>query len=109
MRSPSLLLSACLLAGVAALSACSDPYLRAGTWHASGVNDANLRTMVADPSDLAWGEAQPGTDGQLAVIAVTRLRTGQVKPLPEDSIAKIGSSGSAAAAPAPAAPAAGGT
>jgi hypothetical protein len=105
----SLLLRLFLMAGAAALCGCSDPYLREGTWHATGVNNDNLRVMVADPTDLKWGASQPGTNGQLVAAAVTRLRAGQVKQLPDDSISKIGSSGSSAATPSPTSPAPGGS
>jgi type IV pilus biogenesis protein CpaD/CtpE len=104
MRRLPLSFIAFLLAG---LAGCSDPYLQAGTWHATGVNNDNLRAMVADPADLVRGVSQPGTDGQLAAAAVARLRTGQVKALQGDSIAKIGA---ASAAPASSAsPPAGGS
>jgi hypothetical protein len=96
----------CLLAG---LAGCSDPYLQAGTWHATGVNADNLRAMVADPADLAWGVSQPGTDGQLVAAAVVRLRTGQVKSVQSDSVAKIGSGSAAATQSSSAGPAAGGS
>jgi type IV pilus biogenesis protein CpaD/CtpE len=82
MRRRSPPLRPLLLAGAAVLFGCADPYQRAGTWHATGVNDDNLRAMLADPADLAWGVALPGSDGQAAAAAVARLRGGQVKALP---------------------------
>jgi hypothetical protein len=105
MRRLSLCFIPCLLAG---LAGCSDPYLQAGTWHATGVNNDNLRAMVADPADLVRGVSQPGTDGQLAAAAVARLRTGHMKALQGDSIARIGAA-SAAAPASSASPAAGGS
>jgi hypothetical protein len=101
MRRLLLLLRLFLPAGAVALCGCSDPYLREGTWHATGVNDDNLRAMIADPGDLKWGVSQPGNDGQLAAVAVMRLRTGQVRQLPDESISKIGSGGAAATQPPP--------
>lgn len=107
MCRPSPLLIASLLAGVA-LCACTDPYLREGTWHASGVNQDNLRAMLDDPRDMAWGVSQPGSDGQLAAAAVTRLRAGMLKQLPIDSISKVGGGGGGTTNPTPS-PATGGT
>jgi hypothetical protein len=104
----SVLLCLFMMAGAAALCGCSDPYLREGTWHATGVNNDNLRVLVANPTDLEWGVSQPGTDGQLAAAAVARFRTGQVKQLPADSISKIGS-GSGAVIPSSTSPAPGGS
>jgi hypothetical protein len=91
-----------LLAAAVALCGCSDPYLREGTWHATGVNDDNLHAMVADPSDLQRGVSRPGTDGERAAAAVMRFRAGQVKPLQGDLISNVGVGGPSAAPPAPA-------
>ena len=33
-----------------------DPINRPGTWAPTGINDANLRAMVADPRDLVAGK-----------------------------------------------------
>jgi hypothetical protein len=110
MRRPMLLLlHTLLLAGTAVLGGCSDPFQREGTWHSTGVNDDNLRAMVADTRDLDRGVSEPGANGRLATAAVTRLRTGRVKPLPDSGISKIGGSGATPAAePAPAGPGMGG-
>jgi len=89
------------------LAGCGDPFERPGTWHLEGVNDANLRAMVADPHDLEEGVSEPGSDGRLAAGAVARLRTGQVKALPDTGISKVGGGGAAATA-APSGSAAGG-
>ena len=97
-----LLLSPFLLAGTAALCGCTDPYQREGTWHATGVNEANLRALVADPSDLERGVSHRGTDGQLAAVAVARLRAGLAKTPDSPSIVGMGAS-SGGAQPAPAA------
>jgi hypothetical protein len=82
-----------------ALGGCTDPFLRAGTWHPEGVNDANLRAMILDPRDLDRGASEPGTNGQLAAAAVTRLRRGNVKPLADSGISKIGASATPEASP----------
>jgi hypothetical protein len=94
----------CLALG---LAGCADPFERAGTWHPEGINDANLRAMIADPHDLDEGVSEPGANGRLAAAAVARLRAGQVKPLPDSGISKVGAGGSAAPS-AQANPAAGG-
>ncbi len=100
MRRHSLPLIPLLMGAVAVLSGCSDPFMWAGTWHASGVNSDNLHAMVADPGDMDWGQSQPGSEGQSAAAAVVRLRLGQPTPLAGDSISKVGSG----ATPAPVAP-----
>ena len=76
-----------------------DPLTKEGIWRPTGANDANLRAMVAVPSDLAYGRAARTSDGHLAARAVDRLRTGRVYPLPDSGISKIGA-GSGSAAPA---------
>lgn len=78
------------------LAACafSDPYERPGTWRPSGANEANLRTMLANPAHLERGVAGGAADGALAAAAVERLRQDKVKPLPESTIARIGATGS---------------
>ena len=94
MRAAANLLAA-LIAGLllAPLTGCAlDPYARDGTWSASGVNDANLRIMAADPRDLAVGR---GVDTDLAVEAVPpvgRLLSGQRLPLSTESASGLGSS-----------------
>ena len=79
-----------------------DPLTREGVWRPVGANEANLRAMVAVPSDLVYGVAARSSDGQQAARAMERLRTDRVYPLPEVSISKIG--GGAAAPPPPGAP-----
>ena len=73
-----------------------DPLTKEGVWRPTGANDANLRAMVAVPSDLAYGRAARTSDGRLAAQAVERLRTGRVYPLPDTSISKIGGGGGGA-------------
>ena len=89
-----------VLAAPVALLGCTDPFLNRGTWHATGVNDGNLRAMVAHPNDLEWGVDDRGANGRLAASAVTRFRQGQIKPLQDNGISKIGNTGAATAAPA---------
>ena len=76
-----------------------DPQTKEGVWRPTGANDANLRAMVAVPSDLAYGRAARTSDGNTAARAVERLRTGRVYPLQDTGISKI-ASGSGGAPPA---------
>ena len=73
-----------------------DPLTKEGIWRPTGANDANLRAMVAVPSDLAYGRAARTTDGRSAAQAVERLRTGKVYPLQDVGISKLGGGGSGA-------------
>lgn len=72
-----------LLCTLLALAACStmplasDPFKQPGTWSETGVNDANLRAMVADPHDLVAGKDAPNGLAVEAVPPVTRLLSGQ--------------------------------
>ncbi len=79
---------------LAALAGCAavEPYDRRFTWRPTGVNEANLAAMAANPTDLAHGRADAPADGQLAAMAVERLRLGHVKPL-------TGTNGSGGGAP----------
>ena len=45
--------------------------------------------MVANPADLTAGRGSPLSSGQLAAIAVSRLRTDNVKPLPDSGVAEV--------------------
>ena len=66
------------------LVGCSfvDPYRRDGMWSPNGANEANLGAMVATPTDLAKGQGEAGSSGDLAAAAVKRLRTDHLKALP---------------------------
>jgi len=72
MPKPSALL---LLPLLLAASACTpEPYERPGTWQATGVNDRNLRAMVADPAHLTRGvDALAPARGEVAAMAADRL------------------------------------
>lgn len=89
-----------------AVSDCSDPWNRAGTWQATGVNEQNLQAMVIYPGDLSKGQSSPGVNGQLAAAAVDRLLQGRVKQLAGGNISQVGAGNAmgaaAGAAPAPA-------
>lgn len=75
----SLLLAATVLAGC---GPAFDPYQAEGRWRPSGSNEANLRTMLAEPRDLVAGRGTAQADGHLAASAVERLREDKVRPLP---------------------------
>lgn len=76
---------------VLALAGCdaTDPYLREGVWRPNGANEANLRAMVASPSDLVRGVASVDGNGQQAAAALDRYRNDKMRPLPDSGIAKI--------------------
>lgn len=80
-----ILLLALGLAGCAEI----DPYQRPGDWHPLGANAANLRAMAADPRDLDFGQGGAVPSGDLAGVAVARLRADKVKPLPASSISGV--------------------
>lgn len=71
----AVLLASCLGAG-----GCQyDPWQREGTWTPTGVNEANLAAMVANPADLYGRPSPPFSRGSAAAPAVNRLLTDQVK------------------------------
>ncbi len=76
------------------LVACGDPYQRPGTWQATGVNDANLKTQVIDKTDLVTGHADPGSDGTLDAAAVDRLQQDKAKKLTIDPTSSLAGGGS---------------
>jgi hypothetical protein len=53
-----------------------------GLWTAPGSNDANLRTMIVNPADLANGQAAATSRGPAAATPVGRLLTDKRYPLP---------------------------
>ncbi|MBB5690300.1 hypothetical protein GXW77_08270 [Roseomonas alkaliterrae] len=87
-----------ILAIALALGACADSYIaptdfeRRGTWQADGVNDRNLRAMVADPSHLTRGVGAATERGDAGSAAVTAMQQGRRPPLPE-GITDIGRQG----------------
>ena len=73
----ALLLACCLGVG-----GCNyDPWQREGTWTPSGVNDANLAAMVANPADLYGNSGSGFSRGSAAAPAVDRLLTDKIKTL----------------------------
>jgi hypothetical protein len=90
-----LVLLLALIAGGCTMT--GNPMYRAGTWHPTGANEANLAAEVANPHDLVAGEGEMGvaeTPGPLAVMPVEHLRSDTVKPLPDSSVNALGSTGS---------------
>ena len=67
----------------------TDPYEREGVWRPNYANDANLRAMVASPSDLVRGVDGPGGDGQQAAAALDRQRQDKPRKLPDSGVANI--------------------
>ncbi|PZW48410.1 hypothetical protein C8P66_105159 [Humitalea rosea] len=82
-RAPLLLL---LLAGCAG----GQDYERPGTWHATGVNDANLALMLAEPSHAERGVGAATDRADPGIRAVTQLGEGRRPPLPDSRASAIG-------------------
>lgn len=85
-------LMAGLLVATPLLAGCtvppySDPFDRPGTWQPTGVNEANLRAMAADPAHLQRGVGTTTALGAEAVPPVDRLFRGQRAALPAVSSA----------------------
>ena len=81
------------LIGALIVSGCTydpfDPYARPGTWVPEGVNDANLRMMVARPDDLVAGTGESTSAGAAAAAPVARVLAGKRYPLPAQSASPI--------------------
>ena len=76
---------------LAALAACAeDPFDRPGTWRPAGVNETNLRAMVADPAHLARGVGAGTERGQAGSRPVTQLEAGRRPALPTTRLTGIG-------------------
>jgi len=83
-----------LLTGLAALAVAGcegDPLYRPGTWRPTGVNDANLAAMLANPYDGQVGESAATSRGNGASRAATRLYTDQRRPLLNSTVGQVGS------------------
>jgi hypothetical protein len=75
---PTLLLLPLLVVGCA-----DDPMERPGTFQPRGVNDANLRAMIVDPTHLQRGQEALTSRGDAAARPVTQLRAGKRPSLTE--------------------------
>ncbi|MGI4747262.1 MAG: hypothetical protein ACRYGI_13305 [Janthinobacterium lividum] len=73
-----------LLLGTLVLGGCN-PFDQPGTWHATGVNQANFDAEAVDKTDTVAGHGTPGSDAQLDAAAVTRLHNDKTKPLKNES------------------------
>jgi hypothetical protein len=81
------LIGALLVAGCD--SYLADPYQRPGTYNPTGVNDANLRVMVANPHDLVEGTGTGASTGAQAGPPVARVLAGKRYPLPQLNAADV--------------------
>lgn len=90
-RAPLMKSMLCTAAVALTLAGCdaTDPYLRDGVWRPNGANEANLRAMVASPSDLVRGVSAGAGNGQQAAAALDRARNDKVRPLSDSAIAKV--------------------
>jgi len=84
------------------LAACAqDPFVRPDTWQATGVNERNLRAMVANPADLTRGTGAATDRGDAGSTAVTRLLTETRRPLPVTSTSTLSAPAPTADTPTP--------
>lgn len=104
----ALIRATALLLLLISLAGCkqTDPYMREGVWRPNGANDANLRAMVAVPSDLVVAAPANPADGGMAAAALDRLRHNRVRPLANSGLAQIVPVASGSGAPAAGAPSA---
>ncbi len=102
------------LVGLLALTAvgiagCGQPEIdRPGTWKPTGINEQNLRAMLANPQDAYGGSGMLTARGNSASRAVTRLLTDRRRPLLDASVSHVGSSAIAPANSGPLPPPGGG-
>lgn len=68
-----------------------DPFRQPGTWHATGINQANLDTQAVDKADTVAGHGTPGSDAVLDVAAVVRLHEDKSKALHVETTTGSGS------------------
>ena len=72
------------------LGGCEEPFTHAGTWHAVGVNQANLDAETVNRADAVAGRGLPGSDAVLDTAAVDRLYEDKTKPLKVESTSSAG-------------------
>lgn len=78
------------------LAGCTgDDFSRPGTWQPAGINEANLLTMLADPSHAERGVPAIGERGQPGSYAIQRLELDRRRPLPDTRLSRIGPTGAA--------------
>lgn len=95
MRAPAALL--CLALPCCAPSDFDRPY----TWQATGVNDVNLRAMLAEPRHALSGVGATTDRAEPGVAAIVRLNEDRRKPLPDSRAAQVGAVGNAPGSAAP--------
>ena len=74
------------------LVGCEEPFSEPGTWHAVGLNQANIDAQAIDKADTVAGHGQSGSDGVLDTAAVIRLYDDKTKPLKIESTTAGGGS-----------------
>jgi len=89
MRRISLLLLLC--AAGCGLESPDYPMDKPGTWQIpeTSANEANLRTMVANPNDLTAGTGESNTLGIEAGPPVSRVFSGQRYQLPASNVLEL--------------------
>jgi hypothetical protein len=85
---PPRLLPVPILAAVLLLAGCD--HERPGTWQATGVNNANLATMLAHPGHAVRGVGATTDRAQPAGVAIRRLERGRRPPLPDSRASTVG-------------------
>ncbi len=75
---------------LAVLGGCQEPFTRAGTWHAVGVNQANLDAETVNKADAVAGRGLAGSDAVLDAAAITRLYEDKTKPLKIEATSSVG-------------------
>ena len=82
------ILAALALSALLPLAACNtDPSERAGTWRATGANEANLRAMLAEPAHLSRGAQATDARSDVALPAIDHMLAGNRAELPSNSTA----------------------
>ncbi len=79
-----------LLGGCGFDSFSQDPIDKPGTWAPEGVNESNLRAMVANPQDLLAGAGTANSAGAEAAPPVGLLLSGKRTPLMSESSLNFG-------------------
>jgi hypothetical protein len=83
-----------LLLLLAVAGCAKDPFKQPGTWSLPpdglGANDANLRTMIANPGDLVAGTGEPASLASQSTRSIDLLVTGHRRPLPSVNASQIG-------------------
>ena len=74
------------------LAGCEEPFSEPGTWHAVGLDQANIDAQAVNKADTVAGHEQPGSDGVLDTAAVVRLYEDKTKPLKIESTTANGGS-----------------